>query len=508
MILTLLEDNVFSDSTPKADAQRLDLSKDDQGSLVSSTPTTPSFKRKRSVSEVVHERKMQKLSSSLANDIARSLSVDDDDEDMGFQFTKRTQRHQEDNPMPTLRRISLSGTSNPCSYSLEQWMRQQAEMYHIPLFKYKELSDEKQKELRKELDLLQTPNQTFDQLREHLCRVLKLADELGGDHTLNFTQIFPEWSIYEYRINSLARFVQAMEDMNNSIHTTIPRTSDLLQDIKRLQTTLDSKLALYGDALSQNGLEWKAMGLPVDDHLLAATKQWLFNLCVGLMEALELECKKVGDNVSDMSELYDLPVGEELMTSILCGLEFVSEASACIGYSSPNIVYSCRAMVTIYSQWICENLDHLHDKATEEEVGKKMRISNAVPTKRVDIRYMQLLDNMIRAISCLLTLAELGIVPNGSSPSVSDTHISLDNLTSVLVEFTVRAIGVIQTEKNQKKVTGNVLANPQATVVYMSELLLSFVDRVIELGGSDVNETKRVQTLHVYLKDIESSIEH
>ncbi|CEI95467.1 hypothetical protein RMCBS344292_09652 [Rhizopus microsporus] len=165
-------------------------------------------------------------------------------------------------------------------------------------------------------------------------------------------------------------------------------------------------------------------------------------------------------------------------------------------------------MVTIYSQWVCENLDHLHDKTTEEEVGKKMRISNAVPTKRVDIRYMQLLDNMIRAMSCLLTLAELGIVPNGSSPSVSDTHISLDNLTSVLVEFTVRAIGVIQTEKNQKKVTGNVLANPQATVVYMSELLLSFVGRVIELGGSDVNETKRIQTLHVYLKDIESNIEH
>lgn len=133
---------------------------------------------------------MQKLSSSLANDIARSLSVDDDDEDMGFQFTKRTQRHQEDNPMPTLRRISLSGTSNPCSYSLEQWMRQQAEMYRIPLFKYKELSDEKQKELRKELELLQTPNQTFDQLREHLCKVLKLADELGGDHTLNFTVRF------------------------------------------------------------------------------------------------------------------------------------------------------------------------------------------------------------------------------------------------------------------------------------------------------------------------------
>jgi hypothetical protein len=80
-----------------------------------------------------------------------------------------------------------------------------------------------------------------------------------------------------------------MEDMNSSIHATIPRTSDLLEDIKGLQNILDTKLALYGDALTQNGLEWKAMGLPVDDRLLDATKQWLYNLCIGLMEALDSE---------------------------------------------------------------------------------------------------------------------------------------------------------------------------------------------------------------------------
>lgn len=277
-----------------------------------------------------------------------------------------------------------------------------------------------------------------------------------------------------------------MEDMNSSIHATIPRTSDLLEDIKGLQNILDTKLALYGDALTQNGLEWKAMGLPVDDRLLDATKQWLYNLCIGLMEALDSECKKIGNRVTDMSELYELPVvGEELMTSILIGLEFISEASMCIGYTCLKIIYSCRTMVTIYGQWMCENLSRLHDKEDEDE--KRM-----VPSKRVDIRYMQLLDNMTQTISCLLVLSDLQIISNGD---FTPQELSIENLSAVLVEFTIRAIGVIETEKNQKRVTGNIMTNPQTTFVYMTELLLTFVDRVIELGGTDVNYNRRMQVI-------------
>lgn len=281
--------------------------------------------------------------------------------------------------------------------------------------------------------------------------------------------------------------------MSSSIHATIPRTSNLLQDIKGLQNTLDSKLALYGDALTQNGLEWKAMGLPVDDHLLAATKQWLHNLCIDLMEALDSECKKIGSSVKNISELYDLPIGEELMTSILSGLEFVSEASACVGYTCLKTLYNCRMMIIIYGQWISENLSRLHDTVEGESPGKKMCITNATLTKRVDIRYMQLLDNMTQAISCLLILGDLQILQNGPPPVLQNTRSSLENLSSVLVEFTIRAISVIETEKNLKKVTGNIMMNPHATFAYMTELLLAFVDRVVELGGTDLCHTKRIQ---------------
>ncbi|CAO3671459.1 unnamed protein product [Rhizopus stolonifer] len=82
MIISLLEDSLFNDLNPTPNGtQNLDWLKDDRDSTTSSPPTTPSAKRKRSTSESAFERKMQKLSSSLANDIARSLSVDDGNDD-------------------------------------------------------------------------------------------------------------------------------------------------------------------------------------------------------------------------------------------------------------------------------------------------------------------------------------------------------------------------------------------------------------------------------------------
>ncbi|KAI9245581.1 hypothetical protein BY458DRAFT_528688 [Sporodiniella umbellata] len=288
--------------------------------------------------------------------------------------------------------------------------------------------------------------------------------------------------------------------MSSSVRSTIPRTSNLLQDIKRLQSTLDTKLALYGDALTQNGLEWKAMGLPVDDHLLEAAKQWLCRLCIGLMEALDSECKKIGSNIKGVSELYDLAIGEELMASILSGLEFVSEASNCIGYIQVKTLYSCRTMGTIYGQWICENLSRLHDKVDEEGHTKR---TYTICAKRTDMKYIQLLNNMTHIVSYLSVLGDLQLMQDEATFSVQDSQMSLESLSATLVEFTIRAIGAIRNEKSLKKVTGNVMMNPHATFACLIELLLGFTDKIIEIGGSEACFIRRTQTLYNYLENID-----
>lgn len=99
-------------------------------------------------------------------------------------------------------------------------------------------------------------------------------------------------------------------------HTSmIPQTHDLLTDIKGLQHLLESKVKLYGDTLIQNGLEWKAMGLPVDEHLISATKNWIHYLCTGLLDALDTECKKVQNMANEMKDLVHTELGENVIIS-------------------------------------------------------------------------------------------------------------------------------------------------------------------------------------------------
>lgn len=100
--------------------------------------------------------------------------------------------------------------------------------------------------------------------------------------------------------------------MKQLVSQSIPRTGDLLFDIRRLQSLLDGKIQLYGDNLAQNGLAWKAMGLPVDEPLIAAAKGWLYNLCISLLGELDTECCKMQSLVADMHALLYHPEGTKV----------------------------------------------------------------------------------------------------------------------------------------------------------------------------------------------------
>ncbi|KAI8994766.1 hypothetical protein BDB01DRAFT_841122 [Pilobolus umbonatus] len=274
--------------------------------------------------------------------------------------------------------------------------------------------------------------------------------------------------------------------MITSINKVIPRSSDLLEDIKGLQQMLDNKIKLYGDSLAQNGLEWKAMGLPVDDQLIEAIKDWLYNLCVSLLDVLDAECKKAEAVVHDMADLIKIPLGEKLMASILAGLEFISDTVTFIGSTSFKVTHQCRILVAIYGHWVSENLDHLNNT-----VEKKQQT-----TKRMDIRFMQLMDNIGQAIDYLNNIGDQELILNSNEPN--DNALSTaETLNSVLVELNIRAIGTIEISRqhSHNKIAGNIMANPETAFIYMSESLLGLADRILELTGIDSVEKKRLQVL-------------
>lgn len=78
------------------------------------------------------------------------------------------------------------------------------------------------------------------------------------------------------------------------------KTSDVLQQyIKDVYHLLDSRTKLYGDFLVHNGLEWKAMGLPVSSDLLMSVKQWFLRVCLSLLNDLDMACSTLQQEEQD-----------------------------------------------------------------------------------------------------------------------------------------------------------------------------------------------------------------
>jgi hypothetical protein len=198
-------------------------------------------KRKRSFSDEAQERKMQKISLNLANDIARSLSVGDgagaqaqhkrristtnDDTDMfidetttGYASTS-SDTHKasplndidishdgvlNESSQPVLRSITellsthtLFGNSDPLQR--DQWMMQQAQIrgMDVALFEMELRHKEQQLQatvlaLSQSHDIRANPDKEFAYMKRHLEVMSKTIAWIENDH---------QWAIEVYKIN-------------------------------------------------------------------------------------------------------------------------------------------------------------------------------------------------------------------------------------------------------------------------------------------------------------------
>jgi hypothetical protein len=93
-----------------------------------------------------------------------------------------------------------------------------------------------------------------------------------------------------------------VEDMSHLTTTPFERSDDLLIDIRRLQIQLDEKTRFYDDHLVQGGLQWKAMGFPAQEELIASVKGYFHSLCIGLVSELHLAYATVNSQRETVGE--------------------------------------------------------------------------------------------------------------------------------------------------------------------------------------------------------------
>ncbi|KAI9304819.1 hypothetical protein BJ944DRAFT_79321 [Cunninghamella echinulata] len=279
IILGLIEDSLFDEENnftkkPKAQYKRQENNpfKIQQPLYIS---PTESIKRKRRFSDDGNDRKLQKLSDDLANDIARNLSVSTLDTTMDTNhnqhitvspsrqchssFLNYDQRSSSLSPLlPTLRRMStneyhdplcmnenrmelsplktitnhhqhrsilssspsLLTTSEASSSSsmkvLDLILQQQANVLGISAEEQKQRFEKQRNQFQQYMIQLQNlvnhDHVTFDEIKSFLHTILVLAEEMMGNQSVLFMDIFPEWKLWEGFVQKLVTYVQVKKN--------------------------------------------------------------------------------------------------------------------------------------------------------------------------------------------------------------------------------------------------------------------------------------------------------
>ncbi|KAI9304820.1 hypothetical protein BJ944DRAFT_79322 [Cunninghamella echinulata] len=323
--------------------------------------------------------------------------------------------------------------------------------------------------------------------------------------------------------------------MKQLITQKLQSSNDLAQDIKAIYQLLDTRKKLYGDTLIQNGLEWKAMGLPVDMELIHTVKLWFLYISSSLLDELDIACPS--NNTKDQ-ELY--------MGNLLVGLEVVASIIAFIGISNKRIYINSQILVTIYGQWISENLEQINELQTKHHTlvssstknltqhqsscNNYTNNSNGNKMGRMDLKLMELLEYMGRILDALQIIQDNdrhiydfnnnnnnttnNNNNNNNSNGMMDDSIKgvediglLETITDMLVEINVRAIAVIETQRclgeKGKGITNIMSLSYQSSFIYMEESLLTFAEKIVELAGREWIDRPKLQRLHAYLERME-----
>ncbi|KAI8335781.1 hypothetical protein BC941DRAFT_429350 [Chlamydoabsidia padenii] len=482
--------------------------------LTATTPPSDTLKRKRSFSEGIEDRKLQKLSDNLANDIARSLSVVDSTRTTTPSTSFSTPHHQHAFGLTELQQIPHF------SLKYEQQLNQLAQQAGMTIDTYRHHFDQQGHSLQQAMAQLQNlihhDAVTFDQIKLSLQSFLQITKQVTSDQYTLYLDIFPEWRSWDGFIQKMITYIQCIEDMEHLVTQPVKTSNDLQQYIKDLEHLVDTREKLYGELLVHNGLEWKALGFPVYSDLLNNVKQWFLRVCISLMDGLAFIC-------SVLQNRDDAEQGEEMLEDILQGLEAIKSTLGFIGTTNKKVNAYFRTLATVCGQWVSEYLEHLNQQQTGSRMASLIKKTTpSTGSARTDLRLMQKMDLMVRLLDNLQVIQDLDAATHTDQqqqeePYMNDDNIDdddgahLETITDMLVEITVRAIAVIETHRSRrgqdiKGATNIMNRSLQSSYIYMEESLLTFADKVVELSGREWIDGSKVQRLHMFLEDIESSL--
>ncbi|KAI8598647.1 hypothetical protein EDD21DRAFT_181393 [Dissophora ornata] len=161
----------------------------------------------------------------------------------------------------------------------------------------------------------------YNNIQSAVDAILASAQWLcGPEFEMGINRICPQWSAYESSIEQIVHYVQVIESMRETLSGRFRHPQDLSEDLTRSQEVIDYQRTLFGEALRNQGLEWRALGLPAMEDLIQSTQDWILNLANRLTFKIMGEVSLALESASffrSIANPLDMDMVEDEDTSIM-----------------------------------------------------------------------------------------------------------------------------------------------------------------------------------------------
>ncbi|KAJ2782741.1 hypothetical protein GGI15_002818 [Coemansia interrupta] len=317
-----------------------------------------------------------------------------------------------------------------------------------------------------------------DQIREFYRAGCEIADigEWMERHNFNLlAAFFPSLGQVLMQLHSLIGVARVVEDMYTVLQWT-PEFSLSLADMSvEYEELIASKRLLYRDAISQDGLQWKTMGLPVDPQVFMRVRRWMESTSEICLVRLTRICERKANSASayekdDVSTDSLISSSSQIMHSLaLC-------ANMC-GSGFPGLASHALFVVSECTLWICNRFKLSPGSKGTSAGGYRGRqlVSRAM-------RQIQACEGILKLLSYLKVMlgsaeSSLFDIPMRSDHVVACSA-ALQNLASSVVEVSWLLAETLAAFRADGQ-----MAKPSGVLLLFADFVLKFTKRVVDFGG-------------------------
>ncbi|KAJ2222409.1 hypothetical protein H4R99_007422 [Coemansia sp. RSA 1722] len=335
---------------------------------------------------------------------------------------------------------------------------------------------------------------TGDQIREFYragCEVACIGEWMELYRFQLLSAVLPTLSQVVPQIQGMISVARVVEDMYTVLRWTPEFGASLTCMAAEYEDLVVSKRALYGDVVSQDGLQWRAIGLPVDSLLLMRIRKWMESVSETCLARVARLYERWANSASACDK-------EDMSTEslIACSNQVLHCAAICAqmcGGGFPSLTSYALYIVSEYTTWTCSRLRQqplATGSCTNSGAGNST--SAVLRGKRLvsrALRLIQAYEGILKQLSytkALLVSPEHSIFDLRVHPENGDTElVSLQALASSLVEASWLLAETLAAFRADGQMT-----RPSSVVLLFADFVLKFSRRVADFGRySDAKST-------------------